>query len=51
MEKISAKKKAESEAGSRNEGVDESETPQNFVIIPQKDVIRKVRLGLLVYLL
>ena len=44
MEKISAKKKAESEAGSRNEGV--GEIP---VSIPQEDAIRKVRHRLLVY--
>ena len=49
MEKISAKKKAESEAGSRTEGVGESDTQQNPVIIPQEDAIRKCRPGLLVY--
>ena len=48
MQKFNAKKKAESEAGSRIEGVGERDTPQIPVSIPKEDVIRKV--SLLVYI-
>ena len=49
MEKFNAKKKAESEAESINEGNGEMDTPHIPDIIPQEDAIRKVMPGLLVY--